>query len=1795
MKTKLSLKTKTIISAAAIALTSGAVVGSMFIYANNSSEVKGRNSGLTKSQLSNDYSKIYNDKRELNPVISIVDPLKKNKVADFDYDTNTFWFVENSSKKYSFQDFFSEYHKRYNESFVLEVKYGSFSFFDEYVLAVQPRQFIDFTKWFFENVSWGPDLVTLESFRIVPGVEQNGNSITLGSHSTLHKEVSEIKFFPDAFFGSLPIYSSGAGQSNATDALTYSFFRTEEQKPAVDALLSSIPLSSALKNSIGEGSNDAFLSIINPSKFDKLEFSAIVHRDVASSLKEYGRGTLLFKRGITEAEFNQKLKDYNIKADSNISYSKLENVVVSKVVSGYNNGNEALDLTLQTEKTTKDNQKEEVLFRMTSGEISEKWRLSYEFLKDIVDSQLVHFLDFYDIKSYENKNIFVYKDNTQTRYFSSKIEAINEVDELKKYNELSQDKKDQLVQYKVEKLSVENKKLIANLVSVADANKKETIEFELKKTENELKENFNEFKTALGYKGGINPIAISFGPEDINLKDENNKPLTGLAARRYQVYVEAYDGIIEKVTKKYPHLLKKVTGPYIDKFLNDKGYYEYKLAYGEKLLFQPSDRIGLPLVLGATIDNFEGISTDFLKYVAAHEYGHHFTLDQTQALNTNDNAILVGGLSTRGGISESSYYSATALKNYLDARSNLEFERVNVLGVPSPKGQYIRFKFIKEDGTTETETFKDIWGSDDEKASVFEITDNPRRRFLQTFSGLQQAAKLRGVKLGDLFLANSFDENSGTLNPSISGPYKSFKKEEVTNADGSKTTHYRLEENTPENVLKDIKDGQGNSLYDLITFNPDGSFTINPYKLTTTKEGDKTITKLLELPKVYNADGTPYINVPLNEPLDKQTVDYIKKQEELLKTTFEAMISRRFFDNGWNNSSTSIGGEIKSGFQSFFGENEPKFVKDNLLYRTEEAEKNPQYNASVMSKDTKRKGHEYHVFNNNTQSNTNLAQQLQSLLVADQHFATSRYALATRGQTNNTWLFKEGDTETAYSFPLTQNGLLSQSINYWENLSRVREIGTDLGTRVSGRVQVAPSVAIVRDGLGFGRLLQNNIRQRVNNSINHFLAIAKNDNSQATAEEIFGLFTNSGLSPEQLRQKAAELINKIVFNKNAANLENASYSLFDAFNDSVLVDFKTSDNKNIKTVGFSSFKDLLEFASIDYSKATLREVETSETDKQNAIYDWNVDYVKTKFDFEKFKKAAKASTNANSKIEDIDSYDDQKIANELMKRFRRSSYFLATKDFNPATELAQNYAIFSEDYGIQIANEAFAEGLAFDISKLHAKDTRTRFDAAKLLEAFKKYIISFVGQENYEAVSQHLNSQDLYRFMGNVIAWRDFGVLTTATFGDIYFSTFVNGVPTEDVINYNQTRIEPLINDKFTDYVYSIAETLTRDYVQTTYVPSRSDFQNLPKFVSGINEISTGLDYVVDATKLSIWNDRANTQIRLNNSIFLAIRGQKFDEYLEKTYPIFLKYSARIEKIRDDVRELAIELDKAKAEKDEKRTATLEKALQDTRLSISQYSDQRINETKPIREKIFGNFSSISVYSQREQRNSSFFGRFISKNNGYFKDLGQKETIDSRLYDDNGDEVVDDSIRLLDFEGNKINTRAKAFFISQLKNYGVGHRNVAGLFRNKQKDAIALYGFVKNETAAKIKKLKFTDTVTKEVKYLDVNISDTNNLFYLQKQADGSSKKTLKDLGYSSWVSDYALMAKYSDTLLVPKHKYFIEFVDQDNKLVEGIELGDIPSLSENGKTNSQASVRIEKDSDNKTIINIDYQFNITG
>ncbi|VEU73320.1 Uncharacterised protein (plasmid) [Mycoplasmopsis gallopavonis] len=325
------------------------------------------------------------------------------------------------------------------------------------------------------------------------------------------------------------------------------------------------------------------------------------------------------------------------------------------------------------------------------------------------------------------------------------------------------------------------------------------LQFNSGETRIDKKLEFFQFKQAIGYIGSIKPTTLSAGPENITLKDEKGNPIRGLASRDYQLYTEVYSGLIDILTAKYPHLLKDLNGPHVEQTLNKEGYYTYKVVDGPYKGMSDGDRIGLPLVLNALIENYEGISTDFLKYVGAHEYGHHYTLEGTQSLNNQKNSVVVGGLNTRGGVNVQSYFAYDAVKNYLDARTGLEIVRVDALGNETPNGEFINFKYHKiHSDEVFNETDQDIWGTANKNDDIFDLINNKQRRFLQNYETLNEAAKLRDVKVGDLFIANSFDRHSGTLNPYIEGPMSAFNN----------ASDLGFEKLSTERVLNIVYDGK---------------------------------------------------------------------------------------------------------------------------------------------------------------------------------------------------------------------------------------------------------------------------------------------------------------------------------------------------------------------------------------------------------------------------------------------------------------------------------------------------------------------------------------------------------------------------------------------------------------------------------------------------------------------------------------------------------------------------------------------------------------------------------------------------------------------------------------------------------------------------------------------------------------------------------------------------------------------------------------------------------------------------
>ncbi|TCG11730.1 PDxFFG protein [Mycoplasma marinum] len=140
-----------------------------------------------------------------------------DKIAEID-------LVKKQVEGKNIDDYFTEYaskHKGNSPDFVIHV--GSMTFDNQYTTAIKPSEFIDFIKWFFKNVSWGPEISTLTSFSIIRGVEINGNTVTLGGHTSKRHETTNIKFYPDAFFGSLPMYTTITGPGSKPDSMLAKF------------------------------------------------------------------------------------------------------------------------------------------------------------------------------------------------------------------------------------------------------------------------------------------------------------------------------------------------------------------------------------------------------------------------------------------------------------------------------------------------------------------------------------------------------------------------------------------------------------------------------------------------------------------------------------------------------------------------------------------------------------------------------------------------------------------------------------------------------------------------------------------------------------------------------------------------------------------------------------------------------------------------------------------------------------------------------------------------------------------------------------------------------------------------------------------------------------------------------------------------------------------------------------------------------------------------------------------------------------------------------------------------------------------------------------------------------------------------------------------------------------------------------------------------------------------------------------------------------------------------------------
>ncbi|VEU59207.1 PDxFFG protein [Mesomycoplasma neurolyticum] len=1797
----LKFRSKLLLSIGIITTFSTITIGSLIGYANNSDEVNGIK--YPNNDLSNNFASIFKN-NEIQAEVYILDPLKKEKVAFVNEDATQFWFAKDKETKYNFDDFFKKYFEIYNDEFVLEVKYSSFSFFNEYVLAVRPKEFIKFTKWFMKEVAWGPDLVTLDSFSIVKGVKVNGNAITLGSHTTLRKEENKIEFYPDAFFGSLPIYSQLSGDNNWNERLTTDVFSEAQTKEKIDDLISSIPLISTIANS--SNYKFSFLGIAIPKKLKNQELYLVKNKNNNDYL------FLDFDKKPTVDEFNKYLKNKN-QNEKQYDFNDIKKYIISSTEAKseeleYDEKDNTkkinasfLALTLEEIDEIKNIKINNNKIRISLDEnyLSSTSLVNYEVLKKYHDKQIEHFLDFYDVKEHKGKTLFSYVSPSSSKqwFFKSKLKAINTLKELKDYSKITEEQKKHFKFLKINDIFVQDSILTIKLIDNENEKNEQILKFDSKNMSDDDQELFEQFKLSIGYNGSLNPITLSYGPEEKNIFNKYGEEQKGLNSRYYNIYVERYSNLLEKITKKYPHILRKSNGPHIVKKINDKGFYEYTIQDGEHHSFKPDDRIGLALILGALDEKFDGFSYDFLKYVSAHEYGHHFTLDQIKNLNSVKNSIILGAIDPRTGLSDDSFYSKYALNNYLKARSTLDFTTSHALGHETSDSSYIKFKFLTKNGEWKTETKDEVWGSSKKNATAIDISKNKSRRFLQTWKGIEEAAKIRGVKISDLFLANSLDENSGTLNPTIGGENKIIYTSKENNENKK-----QWEVVDAKKIISELKDGVGNPILNAVKFKGNN---VNNFDLEIVQIVDNKAVKI----NLFDRDGNPLINVPLNEDLDDATKEYIKSETKKISNIIKSIVVLEWNESGWDRLDTKIGGKIEFTSKYLLPPPNNWLIprEENWKYDLFDYEiKTRTRNNNVVPKDaygfnnaileSRTSSNYYSAFNLNKESyafnddqNKNDKISKQNSLFNNAYVFSSSSEKATEGIVGAWWqyflsvndsgkvfAFVEKNKNNNYEIKEKFTFPLNDSSKFLKNL---HDSSSDPTPWPKILQQILKNENLAK--------FQKNIHTEIIKSLESENGIFKfvNQNNQIIDFGEF-LLNKKTLSKDELKNKYATSFEKIIlYNyENIFNIQNNFYNSF------VKKYHLKVDGEAYISLAFDSLNELLNFSSIDYSKAKIENIEFK-NNKEEYIINWDINYVKTKFDLEEFKKGVLNSEYESQELKNIVSNNnEQMIANELMNRFRFSNLFLSVKDFNPTKSLVENQVIFTKEYGIDIFDSLFKNMLIFDESNIQKHNLDNYYSIKNIQEKLKEFIISMISNNrDQDEILELIDTQDLYKFIGNIFV---------STFrNDVAIYQFYKGTPSQDFVQYAETKIENQVKDKFSDYVYNIAETLTRDFVQITYKASANEFDKLSTFITGINEEGTSLDYVVDAVSLKSINDKFIDLEKFDNYIVNGMKAQKADEYIKKISPEILQNSYLIDKnleITDSLKKNLKRVDLSASEK-EKINSELEEIINNIKKIYKKNNliiKNNVDELYPV----FLDEKWAQIHNGSQNRNK-YFGKFITKSNGFVKDMLIKEKVDMHFYDKDLNEIHDDTIRLKDWDGNKITSRPKAFFVSQILNFGAGNRNISGIFRKKSNDAVALYGFMKNEDAKKIKYIKFYDEFTKKPIYIKFNTEKTNNLFYLKKQSDLKSKVTLEDLGYTTWISDYVIMGKYRDGHLKPKHKYTIEFVDENYNLVTKAILGDLEAVTENGKTSDQAPIQIFKDKNNNnaTTIQINHQFRVSN
>lgn len=760
--------------------------------------------------------------------------------------------------------------------------------------------------------------------------------------------------------------------------------------------------------------------------------------------------------------------------------------------------------------------------------------------------------------------------------------------------------------------------------------------------------------------------------------------------------------------------------------------------------------------------------------------------------------------------------------------------------------------------------------------------------------------------------------------------------------------------------------------------------------------------------------------------------------------------------------------------------------------------------------------------------------------------------------------------------------------------------------------------------------------------------------------------------------------------------------------------FFVKNKENEQQTVFTTLASFIDFISIDVYKFRI-----AQDDNQELYRTWDVDYALTKFDLynyilEQEKKPlfngdftikTKAELLAKLKLVLSDKTDEeledmvQNTANELMDKFEKSSFNLLIKnnkftnknidqlflsnvgysgfntiDLSRGEALASNGidTMYNVDPSILQLQEALASQSRIGIDYISQIDTTNslNLDTASILKSniekddasksrINRLLSRYLKDKNIDISNARLfelqyliGTKDLFTYSNLATKNQWYRELADST---RYFTTDLNF---RSIDKFNSSRFENRVSDFFSDYVYNYAESLTRDLVQTTYLPSTTTLNNIPSYLNGFSEKNTGYEFFVDPSFSKKWLQSYTNPVSLSqgkglgydftsNPSIANFYVHMFESDLNKQYADLAKIYRAAAQDKQVLIEAAIskrqseqtqeQKNKLEAFKnakwdnyewldDDKKAKILDikkeiqKQTQETDEEISKIdaiaSDQvnkyitpTVSALDSLWKTFYGPFAQDNAYSgvgpkvrlnrstQQYVRLENYIGFTNYSNNGFFKDRFQRKVLDWQIYDENRESIKDDNISIKDLKGNKVTDRASAVWYYTLESQGIGRQTISSLWRDHLRDQIAFWGYNTLADNDKLEYLAFEDSTTGQRYFLKVQKENTNNIFYFKRQADESSKWTLKDEGYASWVTNWSILSTFSNALINPgvkgEKRLRIFFADKNKNELKGLLHlpADTTYLAENGKIYTQAPVYIEKTKDNQYFITIKSQF----